>query len=199
MLDHVPPPLLAFGIFCEHREHAAAIFLLIEFFPFRNLIHHQRTAVLAPVVPPEGQSGIFGGDRLPAGVDLVHILPAGNAAAGREYLEMMFVGIEGRELEAHIEAHRAAKPPLGRFFKAPDPLQPLLRIVTGVHERDILFFRVTDDVPFSQLILLLGMDIRIVKQEREIDPGIKECVDDIARTGRAAAVHQHLLFPVGGS
>src|SRR5262249_42154849 len=117
---------------------AAAIFLLIEFLALADLDHAGGAAALAPVVGPIGQPVIFGGGACPAAIDLVHVLPARDAQGRGDDRKAMLMGIKRGALEPHVEAHGAAGTALRLPFQALGPGHPVVGVVIGVDEGDVV-------------------------------------------------------------
>ena len=79
---HISPARIA-AVFVGVAQgiDAAAIFLLIKMLALRDFDHTVGTALLAPVVIPIGEAFITRGGAAAAIVDLLHVLPPGDAEA----------------------------------------------------------------------------------------------------------------------
>src|SRR5580658_3800024 len=104
----------------------------------------------------------------------------------------MFMGIERGALETHVKAHRAADSALWLILHALGARKPVVGVVVRIHEGDAALLRKSDVLVLAQLVFLLWMDIRIVEEDRKIDAALEHRFHDLARTGGAAGVQQHL-------
>jgi len=83
---------LAPGVGVAEAVDAAAVLLLVELLALRDLDHALAAALLPPVVGPVGHALVAGGGPLAAGVDLLHVLPAGDAERARDEIEAVLGG-----------------------------------------------------------------------------------------------------------
>ncbi len=153
------------------RVGAAAVFLHIELLVLADLEHPGGAAFFAPVVGPIGEAFVVGGGADTAIVYLVKVFPTGDAERTADEVKAIFVGVQRGPFEAHVEAHRTADAAFRFHFHAFCAGKPVVHIVVGIDEGDVVFFRKTDILVLPQIIFLLGMDIRVVKEDGEIDAG----------------------------
>src|ERR1700722_13439699 len=104
-------------------------------------------------------------------IDLIEVLPAGNAQRAADHGESVFMGKQRRTLESHFKTHRTADASLRFMLHSFGTGKPVVGVIIPIDERDIMFLRKTNILLLSELILFKGMDVRVVKIDGVIDPG----------------------------
>jgi hypothetical protein len=100
---------------------------------------------------------------------LRHVLPAGNAERTGEYREVVFVSIQRRTLEAHVEAHGAAGASLGLPLHTLGPREPVILVVIRIHKFNTVLVGEADVLFLAQQVFVLGVDVRIVEKDGVFD------------------------------
>ena len=177
--------------------HAAAIFLHVELFALRNVDHPAGAAALAPVVIPIFQTVVGLHRAFTAAVDLLHVLPARDPEAGGHDGKAVFMRIQRSALKPHVEAHGAADAALGLPLHPFGAGVPVFSVVIGIDEGHVMGLGEADVFILAQKVFLLGVDIRVVKEDRIVDAGCRHRLHHLARTGGAAGMQQHLLLAIG--
>ena len=146
---------------------------------------------------PVAHPGPAGDRSLARAVDLIHVLPARNPKAARDHGKSLFKGMQRRPLEAHVKAGRAALAPLRGPLETLHPGKPVVRVVVGVGEGNPMLLSEADILPLTQLILLTGVDIRIVEKDLQLQPRSHHRLDHLARAGGAARMQYYPLLTPG--
>jgi hypothetical protein len=181
----------------SQRIHAAAIFLLVKLFALADFDHARRSAAFAPVVGPVDKLGVARRGALAAAIDLVHVFPARYAQRTDDRVEPVFVCIQSRALEPHVKAGGAARAALRLVFQPLDSLEPVVHVVVGVDEFDMVLPGEPDVFVFANFVFVYRVDIRVVKINGIIDARCGHGLHDLARTGRAARMQKYLFAAVG--
>ena len=166
--------------------HASAIFLLVKLFPFRDLDHSLGTSRLPPVVGPVNEVLIAGRRPLSATIYLDHVFPAGNPQTARKDRKIIFMGVERRSLETHVEAFRATSAPFRFPLQSLYPLKPIANVVIDIHVLDPQLVAKLLVFGLPEFVFALGVNIGVVKKDGRLNGRFQQRLQNLALAGSAA-------------
>ena len=127
-------------------------------------------------------------------VDLLHVLPARDAERAGDDRKSVFVRVQRRALETHVEAHGAAHAALGFVLHTLGPGEPVVLVVVRIDEGYAELLRETDVLVLAQNVFLQGMDIGVIEEDCKVNAGGQHRFHHLPTTGGAAGMQQHLVL-----
>jgi hypothetical protein len=180
--------LLFFSERLSYRILAAAVILAIDAAFFHHDTGEGFTAFFLPVFSVEY-------DAIPLRGGFTHgkyhlrTLATSHGECGAEYRESTLSRFLCRMTEAHADAGIAALPLLGLTLQSLHPFIPGLREIVLIDHGDTPLLADTNDFFLPEEILFFGIDIRIIKQDREVIDR-PELVDHCDATRRTASMEE---------
>ena len=159
-------------------------------FPFGDFDHPLGTSGLAPIVSPVNKILVPVCGPLSAPVDLGHVFPSGNPQATGKNGEFVFMSIQSRTLEPHVEAFGATSPRSGSH-SSPLTRSNQLRTRNPHPRAPLPPCRKISCPPTSSVRIHAWVNVRVVKEDGRLDGGLQQGLQHLALAWGAAGMKQY--------